>query len=135
MNYKQVYDKVVQQIGLYFRMTCSPPRLLRYKKRYRTIDKDMYIVLGEEDQGDFLIYSNEERKDIIASLVLPKYKLPLIFDLVQGFEGVCCLCPSLKFLKSYHIRKTQMLRRLIEECDDIVESTEEDLSDVSCEED
>ena len=114
MDCKRIYDKVVKQIDSYFLMRCSPPRLLRYKKRFRMIDRDIYIVLGE-DNGDFLIYSNEERKDIIASIVLPKHKVPLVFNLVEGFES--CLCPSLKFLKSYHIQQGEILNKLIEESD------------------
>jgi len=131
MNYRTEYDKVVKQIDMYYIMTCSPPRLLKYKKRFQMIDKDMFIVLAEDD-GDFLIYSNEEHKDIIASLVLPKYKVPLLFDLVSGFEGVCCLCESLKFLKSYHLQQASVLRRIINDSETVYSSDDDDstLSDI-----
>jgi len=95
------YDRVVDELNTYFKMRCSPPRLLCLKEKYRFLDDSVvWIVIGECG-SDFIMYSNEEKHNVIESKILPKYKLPLIYDLMKGYEH-CCLCESLAFLQQYH---------------------------------
>ena len=125
-EYQRNFSKVVEELDTFYIMKCQPPRLLKYKKKYNIIDKDLYIVLAET-KHDFLIYSNEEKHEVINTLVIPKYKVPLLFDLEKGFEDYC-LCESLTFLKAYHSGCNDVFQEISRLVDN-VESDSDSLSE------
>ena len=124
------FDIVVDELNTYFKMRCSPPRLLVFKEKYRILDDSVWIVVGECG-NDFILYCNEEKHNVVESKIVPKYKLPLIYDLVKGYEHYC-LCESLGFLQQYHRLCCRQLEELqVFDTDDSDSSDTEVLEEIS----